>query len=179
MKTPLGFGRISSDAILLAAATMAAAIIGITAWLLFGRSTKEPTIAKPPRAVIYTRVVCPACERELPYDPALDGQVCTSCNAGASLVAARSPEAEALGGKAWGRAVVLLSVVSTVLPGFVLIARSRVRSLRRSVDAEKHRKALVRCPFCERKVRYSALRAGSGIICARCKTSFMLPELVQ
>lgn len=172
MVTALGGWKVVGDPLVLLAAALTAGAVGAVGWAFYGRAKPETAASKAQKAVFFTRVVCPACEWERPYDSALEGHVCPNCNAGASLVGAYNPNA-ADGNT--GRGLACGLVMMTVVSCGTYLVRRRVLAINRATAHELHRPAVTPCPFCGRRVRYPASRAGEVFSCSRCKTSFLLP----
>lgn len=171
MGTVLGGLRHLRDPLVLLFVVLTLGGIGATGWAFYGRTKPTPD-ARTQKAVLFTRVVCPACEWERPYDSALEGQICPNCNAGASLVGAQNPNS---GDANTGRGLACGLVMLTVLSAGTLFVRRRVRTLEGAATDEINRPTTTQCPFCGRRVRYPAARAGEVFNCSRCKTTFLLP----
>ena len=88
------------------------------------------------------------------------------------------PFREAAGGSSWGRVLVVLVVAAIAMQGVAFLAAARLRRSCAAADADKNRRLVSECPFCRRGVKYPAFKGGTGFVCPKCRTAFVLPEAV-
>ena len=127
----------------------------------------------------YTFMHCPECGLEMSYNPKLDGKTCPHCGPqGPVLVPTVGPA----GGvdsdpasNARGRIIAVLVVGLVVVQGAAYAWVLRRRALKKAAAAAQQRVLTCLCPFCQRKVGYTAKKIGTGVLCPRCKTAFTLP----
>jgi hypothetical protein len=157
------------DRMVLAGAALVLATLGTSGWLLFGADFGE-------NAVRFTHMHCSECRDEVAFDGRKVGTTCVSCGQGTYTATAGSilDGGEAL--SAGGKALVFLLVAAVLLQGLVYLGVIRLRALRRAEEEARNQMLVCRCPFCQRKIGYAAVRIGSGVVCSRCKTAFSLPS---
>lgn len=166
---------LASDRLFLAAVLLCTSALGLSAWYLFGRDKAD---LKPPSSR-FTHVHCPTCGFEMLYTTGLEGTPCTECEAETPMVATIGSyrEADAKSTRFWSRIFVLGVIAGVLIPSLILFASTRLRALKRAADEEEHRLVIWYCPFCQGKISYPISKAGSGVICSRCKTAFTLAPL--
>jgi ribosomal protein L37AE/L43A len=174
MTTPtrIGIGSVLKDPLFLAGLLLALAVSAGTGWAFFGRTDPESKLKK---SAVLTHMHCPACQDEIPYSEALDGQSCENCGE-EKYVATHGPFKEGHGGgKFWGRFLVVFFVSLIALQGAFFYGVARLRALRKAAIAESQRRFVTACPYCQRKVKYPISIGGTGFTCVKCKTAFVLP----
>ncbi len=151
-------------------------IVLLSSWGLFrdSFSTKKPN---------YTHLYCPSCEQEMRYDPAKAGKKCPFClqsgaeNAADLIPAIGGGDSRVLasGTSSTGKLLVLIVIILVVIQVDFLLWYIYRQERRRQEEAYQNRVLICRCPFCQRKIGYSARKIGEGVACPRCKTAFVLP----
>src|SRR4051812_42102705 len=131
----------------------------------------------------YTNLHCPECRLELTYSAAQDGKPCPQCGASGprmvptvgSFVSGEADRGPGRFGNFLAAFVIASALVEAALYGWVLRERARARA----EEEARLRQLVCRCPFCSRKIGYPQTRIGTGAVCARCKTAFLLPDASQ
>jgi cbb3-type cytochrome oxidase subunit 3 len=130
----------------------------------------------------FTHTHCPDCQLEVPFSKGMENRSCPHCgSSGPKMIATVGPYKEGGAsdrgssgiGTGLAAATIALVLVQAGIYGWILYDRSR----RRAQEAEQLQPLVCRCPFCSRKIGYLPRKIGSPTICARCKTSFTLPEV--
>jgi hypothetical protein len=148
-----------------------AALTALFLWLQGGARSAE-------RAGSFTHVHCPECGLEMRYDASQEGASCPRCGpSGPKMIATVGPKREQRAGVGLlGKTLVAMLGASILtlgmLYGWILYSGARHRA---EEEASK-RPMICHCPFCSRKIGYPARTIGSGAVCPRCKTAFVLPE---
>ena len=157
----------------LGAATMAgfALLTAFFLWLQGGARSAQ-------RAGPFTHMHCPECGLEMTYNAAKEGSSCPQCGSdGPKMIATVGPKREQRSGVGpVGKTLVAmlgaLILSLGALYAWILYARER----RRAEEEARNRPLVCHCPFCERKLGYPSRKIGTGTVCPRCKTAFLLPE---
>lgn len=156
------------DPIFLAGTAFSLSVLVFAGWILF----RPVPATRLPAPQVPTRLHCPACGEEVPYDASLLGQPCQSCDSGEGYVVSTPSDANSA---RKGRSVVFLVLASLLVEGAIFLAVGRYRHHSRSASREANRRLVWRCPFCRMKFSYTVSQIGSGHRCSRCKTAFALP----
>jgi ribosomal protein L37AE/L43A len=163
---------VRDPASLLAAALTVALVSAIGAWALGGASSTSS-----PKAP--THMHCPACHDEIIYNPKWIGKKCTECADGgiykATVGSLFDPDRNDVGGA--GTIILFVLTVVVALQGLAFAGMWRLKMLRVRAEEAHNRPVMAQCPFCKRKVAYSAARAGTWTTCFQCKTAFALPAI--
>lgn len=167
----IGISALASEPITLAGFAAAMIISVAAGWMLFTKSDSES-----PKSKIFTHLHCPACEEEITYSQGLEGQLCETCG-GEAYVPTVGPFREEKGSGRWGRALILLVIAAIAFQSAIFLAAARLKHLRRVADEALKERFVAACPYCNRKVKYPAFKAGSGFVCVKCKTAFVLPKI--
>jgi hypothetical protein len=155
--------------------TFALVFVGMFWWL------RGPGTAKQEGRLL-THTHCPDCFLEVPFSAGMEDRKCPHCGpSGPKMIATAGPHkldsGNAGGNTAVGTglaaATIALVLVQAWLYGMILYSRSR----RLSLEAQQNQPLVCRCPFCSRKIGYLPRKIGSATLCARCKTTFTLPEV--
>jgi hypothetical protein len=165
---PVGVRAVFTDPIFLAGMVFCLSVVALIGWL-FLRPDPSP---QPPAAGPPSRLRCPACGEEVPYDPGLLGQPCQSCKDGQGYVVSVPSDGDA---SRVGRLVAFVVLASLFVEGAIYLAVRRYRHHSHSASREASRRLVWRCPFCGLKISYLTGQIGTGYRCSRCKTAFTLP----
>jgi hypothetical protein len=152
------------------------AVLAATAWGLYGRAWSA-------RKAAYTHLYCPGCDVDIPFDAKKVGKKCSFCSKENPVdppelipaIGRGDKRILATGTSSFGTHMVFLVVLLVVFQLEALLWYYHRRDLRRQEEAVKNRVLVCRCPFCRRKIGYTAARIGLGVACPRCKTAFVLP----
>jgi hypothetical protein len=124
---------------------------------------------------------CPECMLEVPFSHGMEGRKCPHCgSAGPKMIATVGPHKQGTGNErgptAFGTGIAAATITLVLVQGWLygMILYSRSRRLAR--EAQQQQPLVCRCPFCSRKIGYLPRKVGSATVCARCKTTFTLPE---
>jgi ribosomal protein L37AE/L43A len=136
---------------------------------------------KTPEAKAFTHVHCPECEQEMKYRPELDGKACPQCGPQQKLVPTVGPHraGESRQEGKLGKLLVSVVVAAVLLQGGFYGLYLYQRARRRAEEEAQNRVLVCRCPFCTRKIGYLAKKIGTGMICSRCETAFVLPSELE
>ncbi len=161
------------DKAVLGASILCVALGALLWWSTFGRKADADNVKV---STSFTHLHCPSCKTEMPYRAISDGKPCITCKSPYLPTVGSWKNGGQSGDKInWGKTAIF-AIVSLILVecwAFVYIHRSR--ALSRIVDESNRQVLLACCPFCERKIQYSISRIGTGVICAKCKTAYVLP----
>ena len=159
---------IRNDTIVRCAAATVLAILAGVGWLLFSQDLGSADLP-------YTHMHCPACLEECPYSARLAGTECPNCANGAKYVPTVGSIADGSSGPGLGGKIVIFVMLTLVLvPSFALVAVHRIKALREKEEEECNRILVCHCPYCQRKIGFRVRDTGSGRVCPRCKTAFVL-----
>lgn len=143
----------------------------VLGWLLLGvgcsDAPKGPVAADGGRTV-----ACPECRKEFPYMAEWIDKPCPACSKpNIKLVETIRGEAPTPTWHKWVAMGVFIAVIGQAGILFWLQRKRFVGKKEKQAPPELK----CRCPYCRRKYRYLASRAGQGVICRNCKTAFVFP----
>jgi hypothetical protein len=75
-----------------------------------------------------------------------------------------------------GKGLVFGVVTVVLLQAMAYLWFMHLRARRQQEEDSKLKIMVCRCPFCNRKIGYAVVKIGTGAMCPRCKTAFILPE---
>jgi len=158
-----------ADPIFLAGSFVCVAVIVVAGWWFYRSEAKAPV---PQGFRTPTHLRCPACGEKVPYDPALLGQLCQTCDAGKIYVIDDHADSDPA---RRGQSIAFVVIAMVIVEGAIFLGVFRLRHHRRSARKEANRRLVWRCPFCRMRFSYTLAQVGTGYRCSRCKTAFELP----
>lgn len=160
------------DRALLAGTALALAVLSAIGWFAFADGEPDDKKSAKQR---YAYMHCSRCEDEVPFTAAGDGKTCERCGKGTYTPTATSIKKGAGSERRGTGKIALLAMLALlVLQGWAYLYVVRARAHRKAIEVEEKRTLINACPYCGRKVQFPIARLGTGIICAQCKTGFML-----
>ncbi|HWY88886.1 MAG TPA: hypothetical protein VNX28_19390 [Gemmataceae bacterium] len=170
MNKTWGAEGVFKDRFVIAGTGMVLTALGISGWLLFGGTGSGDN-----KSSGFTHMHCSVCGEEIPYIAKLAGNTCAVCDSGGTYTPTVGPIKDETSAPSTGAKLMCFLLVAVVLlQGLAYLGVLRFRTLRKASMEARNRLLICRCPYCGRKVGFPAGKAGSGGLCPRCKTAFVL-----